>query len=253
MVTENSVNANANIVRGGQNYYGIKVGILLLETSFPRIPGDVGNAETWQFPVTFKVVRGATPEIVVTNLQQSDLLPAFNEAARDFEAAGIPVITTSCGFLALYQKEMQEALSSLILTSSLLQVPWVAGLVAPGTKVGILSVDSRSLTPAHLRGAGIGPEIPIAVEGLEDMGGLFDLSAEELDPEQARDRLAAAVKRLLTREPDIAALVLESAIMPPYAADIRRRFGLPVYDLTTLVNWAVAGLGLRGFNRIASG
>jgi hypothetical protein len=29
-------------VRGGQNLYGLSVGVLLLDTRFPRIPGDMG-------------------------------------------------------------------------------------------------------------------------------------------------------------------------------------------------------------------
>ena len=37
------------------------IGILMLETRFPRIPGDVGNARTWPFPVRYRVVPGATP------------------------------------------------------------------------------------------------------------------------------------------------------------------------------------------------
>jgi len=41
------------------------VGILTLDTVFPRIPGDVGNATTFDFPVRFAVVRGASPRRVV--------------------------------------------------------------------------------------------------------------------------------------------------------------------------------------------
>ena len=53
------------IASGGKAFYGASVGILMLEAQFPRIPGDMGNALTWPFPVHFKIVRGASPKRVV--------------------------------------------------------------------------------------------------------------------------------------------------------------------------------------------
>lgn len=50
------------IVTGGKAVYGAQVVILPLEARFPRIPGDIGNAQTWPVPVRYKVIRGATPE-----------------------------------------------------------------------------------------------------------------------------------------------------------------------------------------------
>ena len=52
------------IARGGKALYGAPLGILMLEAKFPRIPGDMGNAATWPFPVLYRVVGGATPERV---------------------------------------------------------------------------------------------------------------------------------------------------------------------------------------------
>ena len=69
-------------VRGGQNIFGFSVGILMLDTHFPRIPGDMGNAATFDFPVLYHRVRGASPDRVVRHGQR-ELLPAFIEGARD--------------------------------------------------------------------------------------------------------------------------------------------------------------------------
>src|SRR5947207_2465050 len=46
-------------VRGGFNQYGFTVGILMLDTRFPRVPGDMGNAATFPFPVRYQRVDGA--------------------------------------------------------------------------------------------------------------------------------------------------------------------------------------------------
>ena len=43
------------VIKGGRGNYGEAVGILTLDTVFPRIPGDVGNATTFDFPVRFSV------------------------------------------------------------------------------------------------------------------------------------------------------------------------------------------------------
>lgn len=40
---------------GGKAVQGASVGMLLLETRFPRIPGDGGNAATWPFPMLYRV------------------------------------------------------------------------------------------------------------------------------------------------------------------------------------------------------
>ena len=48
-------------VRGGLHQYGFTVGILMLDTRFPRIPGDMGNAATFPFPVRYHRVAGAAP------------------------------------------------------------------------------------------------------------------------------------------------------------------------------------------------
>jgi hypothetical protein len=53
------------IVRGGRAIYGETVGILVLDTKFPRIPGDVANATTFGFPVRYTVVDAAGPDQIV--------------------------------------------------------------------------------------------------------------------------------------------------------------------------------------------
>src|SRR5437867_1773366 len=63
-------------VRGGFNQYGVTVGILMLDTRFPRIPGDMGNAATFPFPVRYHRVSGADPDLVVRRGAEG-LLPAF--------------------------------------------------------------------------------------------------------------------------------------------------------------------------------
>src|SRR5712692_11518526 len=153
-------------VRGGFNQYGFTVGILMLDTRFPRIPGDMGNAATFPFPVRYHRVAGANPDLVVRR-GADGLLDAFVDAARHLEREGVGAITTNCGFLVKFQRQMAAAVRVPVFTSSLLMVPLVHRLLAPGRRVGIMTVNAPSLTPEHLAGAGIGSDIPLAVIGME--------------------------------------------------------------------------------------
>src|SRR5579862_4004943 len=112
------------IATGGKAIYGAPLGILMLEAKFPRIPGDMGNAGTWPFPVLYRVVRGASPERVVLHAA-AGMLDDFLAAAAALVADGAEAITTNCGFLSLFQRELAAHVQVPVATSSLLQVPWV--------------------------------------------------------------------------------------------------------------------------------
>jgi hypothetical protein len=232
----------SKVVHGGQNLYGRPLGILMLQSRFPRIPGDAGNASTWPFPVGYRVVPKADPETIVRRLADVDFLEAFTAGALELEAEGVGLVTTNCGFLVLYQQQIQAQLRVPFLSSSLLQVRYLQSLIPPGRRVGIITLESRSLTDQHLAAAGLDGEVPIV--GMEEVGDHFLATiigdGEELDVRRAREEHIAAGRLVLQRHPDVGAIVLECTNMPPYAAAIQDVTGVPVHDLTTFVSWIVA-------------
>src|SRR2546428_2301249 len=139
-------------VRGGFNQYGLTVGILILDTRFPRIPGDVGNAATFPFPVRYHRVSGAHPDLVVRRGAEG-LLPAFVQGARALEGEGVGAITTSCGFLVKYQQELAAAVRVPVFTSSLLMVPLVHRLLPAGRRGRRLTREPPRPRPGAPRGA----------------------------------------------------------------------------------------------------
>ena len=211
------------------------LGVLMLETRFPRLPGDIGHPRTFDFAVRHAVVRSASARRVV---QPGDpgLLEPFLAAARELVREGASAITTSCGFLVLYQGALQAALDVPVWTSSLLLVPELQARLGAEGSVGIVTVDAASLAAAHLRAAGADPETPI--EGLAP-GCAFQRALLGDEPGfEAREAEAATVQaaqNLVQRRPDVAAIVLECTNMPPYAEAVRRATGRPVHDLTTLL------------------
>jgi len=216
---------------------GCAVGILMLDTRFPRIRGDIGNASTFDFPVRYHRVAGALPERVVRGAGR-ELLPLFVEGARILEGEGVRAITTSCGFLARFQPELARAVRVPLFTSALLLVPLVHRMLPPDRVVGIMTADASALGAEHFGGAGITPEMPVVVAGLETEKEftrvlLADLPA--LDVDAARGEHVAVARRLVAAHPEVGAIVFECTNMPPYRADVQEATGRPVFDVTTLV------------------
>ncbi len=234
----------AGRVRGGFNQYGVAVGILVLDTRFPRIPGDLGNAATFDFPVRYHRVAGADPDLVVRR-GAAGLLPAFVEGARQLEREGVGAITTNCGFLVRFQRELAAAVSVPVFTSSLLLVPMIHRMLPPGRRVGILTVNAATLTPELLAAAGVTPDLPVVVAGLEtekEFTRVLLGDELELDVDAAREEHVRVARRLVSDHPEVGALVLECTNMPPYAADLQRETGRPVFDILSLVRMVHASL-----------
>ena len=240
------------IARGGKALYGAPLGILMLEARFPRIPGDMGNATTWPFPVLYRVVRGASPERVVLQGARG-LLPAFIEGAQELVELGAEAITTNCGFLSLFQTELAAAAGVPVATSSLMQVRWLQTTLPPGKIVGVVTVCGATLTPAHLESVGVPLDTPVVgtENGREFFRVLIKAEKEDMDVAAARQDILDAGRELVARHPDVGAIVLECTNMPPYSAALQAELGLPVYDIYSMITWFHAGLRPRVFGSAA--
>lgn len=236
------------IAKGGKAVYGAPLGVLMLEARFPRILGDMGNAATWPFPVLYKVVSGASPEKVVLK-GAAGLLPDFIAAAQELVRLGAEGITTNCGFLSLFQRELAAAISVPVATSSLMQVPWVQATLPPGKRVGLVTVSAATLTPQHLTAVGVAADTPVTgtESGREFFRVLIRAEKEEMDIDLAEQDVVEAALRLVASHPDVGAIVLECTNMPPYAAAVQAATGLPVHDIYSMITWFHAGLRPRDF------
>lgn len=217
-----------------------KVGVLMLDTQFPRLLGDIGNPEGFPFPIIYKVVEGASPDLVVKE-QSSDLLIPFIDAARSLIDEGAEIITTSCGFLFMFQEEIQKAVSVPVYTSSLMLLPELELRFGPGN-VGILTISRTSMNPKFAAKTKIRSGMPI---GTTENGNEFTQAIlknrNSFDVEKCREDNVNAAMDLLVEYPEIRAILLECTNMPPYAPEIEKATGLPVFSLNTLLQQAAAG------------
>ena len=226
------------IVHGGRGNYGEAVGVLTLDTIFPRIPGDGGNATTFDFPVRFSVVRGASPRRVVHE-QDPALLKPFIDAAQELEAAGCRAITTTCGFLALFQREMAAAVTVPLFTSSLLQMPVVHRMLRPDQVIGVLTAHSDALNPCVLAAVGAGG-VPHVVGGSQEAPDFYDVFVQNrdwIDTDKAEVQLVALARRMVERTPQIGAFVCEGTNFSSWGHAIQAATGRPFFDIVTMTRW----------------
>ncbi len=235
---------STSVEYGGKTVYGAVLGILMLEARFPRIHGDIGNATTWPFPVQYRVVRGASPDKIVRQ-DPMVLVDKFIDAAQELVASGCDGITTNCGFLALAQDRIARAVPVPVATSSLMQIPMVQAMLPPGKKVAVLTISKASLTPAHLKAAGVAAPEDIPVFGT-DQGRAFTRCIlddhEAIDFEACRLDMLDAAREIVETDRDVGAIVLECTNMTPYAHDVRKATGLPVFSIYTFLKWFHQGL-----------
>lgn len=235
------------IATGGKSIYGASVGILMLDAKFPRIHGDMGNAQTWPFPVLYRIVRGATPDIVVRQGAEGQL-GAFIDTARALVQDGADGITTNCGFLSLFQEQLAEALSVPVVTSSLMQVAQVNSILPKGRRAGLLTISGSTLTAEHLAKANVPAKTPIGTtEGGREFTRVILGNEDRLDVGVARSDNVNAALALQAKNPELGAIVLECTNMCTYAADIERATGLPTFSMVDLVVWFQRGLSPVNF------
>ena len=207
-----------------------KIGVLMLDTQFPRLLGDIGNPESFTCQVIYKTVKGASPQKVVQT-QDMALLQPFIEAGKELTAKGAELITTSCGFLIYFQKELQNALSVPVITSSLLMFPELEQRYGRGN-IGILTISDTSLTSNILGKANIPSDTPIGTtQGGKEFTSAILENRKTFDVELCEADNVNAATRLKKTNPNIRAILLECTNMPPHAKAIENATSLKVYSI----------------------
>jgi Asp/Glu/hydantoin racemase len=217
------------------------IGILMLNTAFKRIPGDIGNPRTFKFPVLYETIQAANPDKVVVDADHS-LVSEFVEGAQKLERKGVKAITTSCGFMAIFQDELREEINTPIFTSSLLQVPMISKMLRKGEKVGVITADSRYLTKKHLESVGITDDMKVVISGMEPQEYFKQVYADKpiksIDAvkDEIEQELVVVANGLLKGNPDVRAVVLECTNLPPFAGALRKSLNVPIFDVVSLTN-----------------
>jgi len=222
---------------------GPTVGVLMLDTRFPRFPGDIGHPVSQPYRTLYRRVPRATVSRVVNrDPLPAALLEPFVEAGRELIAEGATLLVTSCGFLHAEQARLARSFDVPLATSALLLLPLVRALHGARGPIGVLTFDARVLGPTHL---GVGADYPLVIRGMEDTAHFHPVIAEDrvTADRAAMARDAVEVARALAPAAPCA-VVLECTNLSPYRDAIRRALGgVPVFDLHDAVACCASALG----------
>ncbi|KQW54760.1 MULTISPECIES: aspartate/glutamate racemase family protein [unclassified Ensifer] len=224
------------VTRKTQSWYGEQIGILILDAAYPCVPGNVGNATTYDFPVRFQEVRGASIDRLL-NQRDPALRDVFIEAAVELQNRGVKAITGACGFMAYFQEEVAAAVDIPVFLSSLMQIPFMHA--AAGGSVGIITANASRLTPRHFEASNVPGHIPLAVAGMEGQTEFREAILEEkgtLDSAQIEREVTEVARKLVEDNPDVRSILLECSDLPPYAHAVQTATGRPVFDFITMIN-----------------
>lgn len=245
---------NRNDVRGKQlamprqSIAGHAIGIVVLETWYPLLPGNVANATTFDFPVRYRILREATVERIMR--ADPGLLDMIIQAGHEFEQEGVRAMVGACGYFANYQREVAAALNIPVFLSGLLQVPMICRALKPEQQVGILVANAKAVSQTMLEACGITSDIPIAYLGMEDQpefrnileyGGQFHYDRFEAE-------VVSRAQQLVAENPNVGAILLECSDLPPFAWSVQRAVKLPVFDFMSMINWIYHGVVQRVYS-----
>ncbi len=235
----------------GRVSYGVPIGILMLDCNVPFVPGDVGNATSYPFPVQYLVVPGATTRAVMDG--GAELGEAFVACARHLVGQGVKAITGDCGFMAMYQEIVQRAVDVPVFMSSLLQLPLVLSLVHPSRKVAMLTASDEAVRPELFTAVGVDRAMRerIVVCGAQRkpyFNEVFLGELGELDLARMTQEMAAFATEIATGDPTIGALLLECSDLPPYAHAMHAATGLPVFDWISFVRFVHDAVNPRRYD-----
>lgn len=232
----------------GQYSAGHAIGILLLDAMLPLIPGDVANATTYPFPVIYKTVKSASSHRLIFE-RDPELAQPFIDAGLELIHQGARAITSDCGFMALFQEQLAEALPVPVMLSSLLQVPFIHRMLRKNEKVGILTAQGQNLTERHFKASGIDAStvVVLGMEETENFYGAFVTETGFIDTDIAKNEVVSQAKKLVSSDPSIKAILLECSNLPPFAYAVQEAVGLPVFDFNTMINHVFSSLEQRPY------
>lgn len=233
----------------GQVSSGEAIGILLLDSSVPFIPGDVANATTYSFPVRFQKVEGYTGARAIG--KDPSVFGVLKTAAEDLASQGVRAITGDCGFMAIHQSKLTQALNIPVFLSSLLQIVFIQSIIGDKAKVGVITANSTSLDSELLFKMGVRDPDHVVIEGLEHRKHFFDFALAEtgdLDIEAVEKEVVNAAQNIVQKDSSVRAILLECSLLPPYAAAVQEAVNLPVFDFITMINYVFSAVVRQRFD-----
>lgn len=233
----------------GRRVGGIAIGAIQLSANIPMIPGNMGNASTFDFPLMYEPME-VTGDMVVSTKPHPEVLKRSVEAGKKLEEQGVRAIVGNCGFFANYQQQVAAELDVPFFSSSLLQIPLILMGLKPDEKVGVITADGPKLSEAPALGnCGVTDRSRVVIAGAENTSEMKRIltTSGAYNPRKFELQLVDIARQMVKDNPKIKAILLECTELPPHARAIQKAVGMPVWGFPSMVNWIYAGVVRRDY------
>lgn len=218
-----------------------KVGILMLDTQFPRIIGDAGNPDTYPMDVLIKVVENVSSLDVVNDKPISkEIRQKFIDAAISLEDNGVSAIVSTCGFLYKEQDSIARAVHVPVMVSSLSLYEDIKREIGD-QKIAVLTASEADMMSLIHLSTKIQRE-DVVIIGMENCNTFSQAILQEKSLQSKRLRtdevgkfIQTKLTELLSVNPEIGAILIECGNLPPYISAIKTVTDLPVYSILDAV------------------
>jgi len=237
----------------GRNVAGVTIGLIQFRANLPMMPGNMGNATTFDFPMLYREMDADNRYDIMADQPTESFTAASVEAAKWLELQGVRAIMGNCGFFGTYQKAIQSQIRTPFFSSSLMQLPMIVQSMPGDKKVGVITANGPVLKRCTaIENCGLSPQDKndrILIEGCESGKAFKDVMelTGKLNPKGLEKEIVAAVRRVMKKDPDIGAILLECTELSPHAVAVQEAVRLPVWDYTTLTNWIHSGAARQPF------
>jgi Asp/Glu/hydantoin racemase len=238
----------------GRNVAGVTIGLIQFRANLPMMPGNMGNATTFDFPMLYREMNADSIFDIMADEPTENFTAAAIEAGKWLELQGVRAIMGNCGFFGTYQKAIQAELNVPFFGSSLMLLPMMVQSMPPGKKVGVITANGPILksVPA-VENSGLSAEDKesrIVIMGCEDgpeFSGAIMSNTGRYNPVKVENEIVSVARRMIAEHNDIGAILLECTELSPAAVAVQNAVRLPVWDYTTLTKWIYSGCVRRPF------
>lgn len=234
-------------VYGGSTLTGFSVGVLVIETRHPLLPGNLQDARTFSHPVLYGRVR--VPDGLSLSSGHPDILGAIITAAQDLADQGVGALVGACGSFGFYQREVAKSFDLPVFMSIMTQVPFILQSLGPHRKLCVVAAWRAALDLRLFEACGITDTTRLVIK---EMAGQQEfermLSGEgSIDPDALRLEVLSVISAAVREEPQIGGIVLQCSDLPPFAFDVHNATGLPVFDAALLIEWVQMAVERRPY------
>ena len=238
----------------GRNVFGITIGLVQMRVNLPMIPGNMGNASTFDFPMLYREMNADNVFDVMANPPSKNFTDGIVEAAQWLELQGVRAIMGNCGFFGSYQNVVRKQINVPFFSSSLMMLPMMVQSMPANKKVGVITANGPILKKVQaIENCGLSLEDKknrIVVMGCEEYPefatGIM-ANTGRYNPAKVEKEIVSVAERMLVANKDIGAILLECTELSPHAVAVQNAVRMPVWDYTTLTRWIQSGCVRRPF------